>query len=267
VKSSFYAFGVLLAMLALAIIAVGSSSRTTTVQAQPDDEGSLPTPTPHGTIYVVVLPAGDEPAPAVNKASVTEVATEVVRPPMLPVVVVAADCDAATKLQPENDCLSHYDRFYDELVYGRSAADVHQEEAATTPTSTDELISLFHSLSPSKSSPAASRSSFRRNVRGWQTTLRGAGKWLANRANDWTAARSGGGEPAVIWSEYSILMDRVAAEQNVAGPNLSAAAADAVRSGGWLLHFAVSSLSRMGLTLERAAADLQRYERALSDGE
>jgi hypothetical protein len=60
--------------------------------------------------------------------------------------------------------------------------------------------------------------------------------------------------PSLDGNEYALLMDSIAARS-------ASAASDApVRSSGWLLHFAVSSLSRAGLTLQQAASRLERLE-------
>jgi hypothetical protein len=69
-----YAFGALLMLLALAMLAVSSASRSTTVAstapAAPSAAGSAPTrTTPRGAIYVLVLPAADDEAPAGRAAA------------------------------------------------------------------------------------------------------------------------------------------------------------------------------------------------------
>ena len=59
----FYAFGLLLALLALAMFAVSSSNRPTAGQVQPPAPAGnqLPATARLGSIYVVVLPAAEVP--------------------------------------------------------------------------------------------------------------------------------------------------------------------------------------------------------------
>ena len=257
----FFAFGVLLALLALAMVAVSSTGRSTPVQAQPAAaDGSSLDPRPgRGSIYVVVLPQADEQA-ARAESPVSS---------LTPVCVVPAELDAARPPVIEGfDCLSLYDAAYDRLVYGSWSAPTPaaiSRELTRQEASADELLAIFRSLGASSPNlwwqdlydrmvhTVARLQPIFRGIRNWPESL--AVRWGWSKVEDQTG-------PAVNWDDYAALMDSVADSRPEAG-----FAKEPVRSSGWLLHFAVSSLSRMGLALEQAAAELQRFEGESLPGE
>ena len=254
----FYAFGVLLALLALAMFAVGSSSRSTTVEVQPKaPAGSLITPAAQlGSIYVVVLPAADEPAePTVASPAVTE---------LKPIQVSAADYDAAcTPAASDASCLSHYDPIYDRLIYGSAEPADRNDESVTRIDERGDWLALFHELIPPKAKSA--RWNWRAiSVWAWidQPTRRGVENLVRRFAERLgRAADSVTSNVAIDWREYTKLMNAIAeAAPSPAQSDPAVAVETTVRSSDWVLHFAVSSLSQMGQTLQRAAAELQRLQ-------
>lgn len=266
VNRPFYAFGVLLALLALAMVAVSSTSRCTTVQAQPAAaEGSLLSPVPHGTIFVVVLPEAEEASEPDLPA-----AADVVPSQIVPAVILPVEYDTVAKVDPQADCRSQHDRTYDELVYGE--ADFTGANDATPPvTDVDELLSLFHSLA----GPAPQASHTRASLQPWKSAwhrlqtsstpiLLGTRNWIARLADRWLPASREEAGPAMNWYEYTDLMGSIPAASEPLVQAAPPAEIEPVRSGGWLLHFAVSSLSQAGLTLQQAAAELQQLENDVS---
>lgn len=263
----FYAFGVLLVLLALAMAAVSSSSRSTTVQT-PQEGGSLLTPTPsRGTNFVVVLPAGDEPAEGSLQAGSS---CDLAAPAIKPASVCLLEFDAGGRSLAVADCLSHYDRAYDELIYGQADAPSAAAGSTARPgLDAEDILAVFHSLAgspppvgrPLTPLPApyplttlpASRLTDR-------AILLGVRNWLLRPLERWTEDTRPG--PAVDWNEYAQLMRSLDPPQPaiIAEAKAPALASETVRSGGWLLHFAVSSLSRLGLTLQQAAEDLEHLE-------
>jgi len=249
VNRPFFAFGVLLALLALAMVAVSSTGRPTRPPATPQAaDGSQLAPRP-GAIYVVVLPEGDEQPATINRLESN----------LKPICIVPAHADGAgqTATAP-GDCRSHYDPQYDRLIYGDTA----EAAAAGSPkwsraeASADELLAIFRSLGASNPSLwwKDLREQFLQSFARLQPVLRGIQNRQLRLAVRWGWRRvQEDAEPAVSWNDYAELIDSI-------DPPAEAVAQGPVRSGGWLLHFAVSSLSRMGLALEQAAAELQRFE-------
>jgi hypothetical protein len=283
VNRPFYAFGVLLALLALAMLAVSSTTRTRMVQSpQSHDKGSLLSPTPRGgAIYVIILPEGDASPltqgvawKALTPAVVAEAPFDASGVPQItPIGVTFAAHDAAAAFSPGSaDCRSQYDPQYDELIYGQdesrllssSFSPVKRDPGATAVAwddhASDELI-LFRSL-------AAPSYSFRRLTEvtiGWLAPYDDISRlrnWLIAQAECLARARQiADRAAAIMWTEYAELMQGIVPEAHVqaAAPRESPASGT-VRSSGWLLHFAVSSLSRAGVALKQAASQLQQAE-------
>jgi hypothetical protein len=176
--------------------------------------------------------------------------------------VTAADYDAACPQAGGADCLSHYDPIYDALVYGPTEQSSCAIAGLATFDRAGDWLLLFHDFVPSKAKTVPwTRPSI--NGRRWVElpTFRGLQNafWRYAGRLHWgaDAERS---SPAVNWSEYAELMDATKATPSGTQPPATAALATSVRSGDWVLHFAVSSLSQMGQTLQRAATELQRLQ-------
>ena len=178
----FYAFGLLLALLALAMVAVSSTSRSTTVQSPRGEEGSLLTPAAsHGTIYIVVLPAAEEPsAPAaLAPAGLRPCVVSLVGPKVSPVTVNCAEFDATCGNPSDVDCLSHYDRGSDEAVYPAAVCSALASSVfAEPPSDADEIVATFRSLAhPSGGSVQRARHTLKTGRLGPVLTAR-LGAWL-----------------------------------------------------------------------------------------
>ena len=276
----FYAFGMLLALLALAMVAVSSTARTRMVQSpQSRDKGSLLSPAPRGgTIFVVILPGADapllqQPVPsnAPSPAMVTESsfdACSVLR--IAPVCVTEATCDAVAVFDVgSGDCRTHYDPLYDQLVYGDGSEHISSatrrggQEAgplASSDETPDDLI-LFRSLA----APSAQLRRLSEISLGWlpnRGDVAQLRKWLAIQVERVAWTRQIADQAAAItWPEYSELMQGLApATELQASQPSENARSGAVRSSGWLLHFAVSSLSRAGVALQQAASHLEQID-------
>ena len=248
----FYAFGVLLALLALAMYAVGSSSRSTTVESQPASAGgTLLSPRPRlGSIYVVVLPAAEELA----HESAASAATALICPQeaaleLTPIQVAPAEYDAAGVAAPFD-------------VDSTRAGELLTPDGSTwNAVPGEDWLALFREFAP----PQPMRHSLWRSLgiklRTWLELpiIRGIQN-LALREMQrfgWFAERTTA-KLAIDWSEYRDLMDSITA--NDANPPAESVPALAVRSSDWMLHFAVSSLSQLGQSIQRAAAELQRLQ-------
>jgi len=280
VNRPFYAFGVLLLLLALAMYAVSSTSRSTAVQSQPaGGAGSLITPAPRlGTIYVVVLPAAEEPQPVATAQPEPCIPSPARQTSGLrPVLLLPAIHDAAPVLDAaEYDCLSHYDAAYDRLVY--DARTVRLPDSAAEPSfrpqddAAGDWIALFHEVAAAPRANLAT-APWHRSAWRWlrQQALLMHELWLrpiSRGALNWAVAnveRVGwrkhvtAASAAIDGPSYAVLMDTIVADSTDAPATVTSEAANAgVRSGDWMLHFAVSSLSQLGLTLQQAAAELQR---------
>ena len=252
----FYAFGVLLTLLALAMYAVGSSSRSTTVESQPSASGgTLLSPRPRlGSIYVVVLPAGEEPehdshASATTAAVCSTKPKHEPAPELTSVQVAPAEYDAAAVAVPLDANPTQGGQL---LTPDGCACNIGPGE---------DWLSLFHELVP----PQPARHSLWRllanKLRAWVELpiVRGIQNAALREVQrlGWLAEST----PATLtidWSEYSDLMDSIAANNADRPPTSEPALA--VRSSDWMLHFAVSSLSQLRQSLQRAAAELQRLQ-------
>ncbi len=289
----FYAFGVLLALLALAMLAVSSTTRSKRVQNRPAQaEGSLLSPSSlGGAIYVIVLPAGDE-APASGPLAAESPAPVVVAPATFdasrirhisPVCVIEAAYDAAESRAAENaDCHSHYDLEYDRLIYGAARVqtplanrpiDWQRDDVGTELTIFESLAALRRTnqaVKPRGSftvSPFVSGKRWRRlaaDVRAWmadQHQLALLQRWIAQTAERlaWTS-QAAHGAAAIDWADYAELMQMIVPPAEQPQPAVKPATSSHVQSGGWLLHFAVSSLSRAGVVLQQAAARLEELD-------
>jgi hypothetical protein len=175
VNRPFYAIGVLLAFLAVAMMAVGLSSRPTSRPASAQSGSGITKPRRGPGSAVFLLAVSDEvaeesAADLLVAEAVDDVAIEpcysagcgldrctgrVYRPLVrtnrtaLKATVVALASEPATESIGPMDCLSHYDAAYDSAVYGAAnglIGDVIALPAEHSFDSDDQTLTLFRSL-------------------------------------------------------------------------------------------------------------------------
>ena len=136
VNRPFQAFGALLILLALAMLAVNSGSRTTMFDRPPPKAKTYlpPRNSRLGGIYVVVLPASDVENDEALETAIT-----------LPVSEIAAEPSDPS----EADNRTLYDAAYDVAVYGELAGNVgpaaaaSQQAASHTPVRSGQWLLRF----------------------------------------------------------------------------------------------------------------------------
>jgi hypothetical protein len=260
VNRPYYAFGALFTLLALATMAVSSSSRSTTVRStsscatcsQPVQKR------PGGPAFVIVL----------REEGRTHAASKIAAAK----VELAGPVSSLMAIHDPMDCRSYGDSAYDFAVYGALpaiqpftplAAEQRKELAA------EELVSIFATLTPS--SHPERRHSHSTFFQGWprqlQTMALGLQNWALSRADHiplawlWKqlAADPGATTRPVSWDEYAELIEAAPGQQAVLRPaTIRWSAAVHVQSGHWLLHSAASSLNHLALLLEMAARRLEQ---------
>lgn len=250
---TFYAFGMLLALLVVTTWAVNSGSRSTTRQRMsPAESGRFSTRHPGGTTFIIVLPEAPLPPTANQIRAASVVEAERVASPFETLVSV--------------DCSVHDGPAF-------VAASLTDEVSRTLPA--EEMVELFTTLSV----PQAQRRSllaapFRMwNSRSLAMYVRGLQHWLSRQtdrlplvwlARQLLADKVAGTEP-VSWNDYATLIDRLPrAEAAPVGTTIQLAEAAPVQSGHWLLHSAASSLNRLALLLELTAQRLERTEKLVN---
>jgi hypothetical protein len=286
VNRPFSAFATLMTLLALAMFAVSSTSRSTTLKPARIIQGSrqgafrvqrealevsdrksdvggqrfevgnkqIVLKSRAKSIVAVTTGAALEPLSTQNKG---------LQAPMRTTQVVVADNSLArVPAVLAMDYRAHYDPTYDLVVYGirdNAAAmpRVETEFQAVPANLARELDLIFHELASRQSGqalPQAGAIKVDRKWIRWKALAVAVGGWLkyhACRAMELEAA------PGVEWADYAELADRAIA-RNVATIE-TAGTSDAkisVRSSGWLRHSAASSLHQLSLMLEAAAAEL-----------
>lgn len=165
----FTAFGALLALLALAMFAVSSPDRSTTVQSQPQNRPRTVASNPCRIASTVAAQAGAEiDNDAGNECCIdtdcsrvccNELCTALARSvrgrrvEIAPARVQTADNMAESSRWPEEvDCRSHYDAAYDRLVYGFADEDLPRSQprfatSAIEPATGDgDWLATFQSL-------------------------------------------------------------------------------------------------------------------------
>lgn len=215
VNRPFYAFGVLLAFLALAMLAVGLSSRPQRQPATAGGASQLPSPRRSlgGVAYLLVVPAdacaGDEEADAAaGDLADCEQPTYAVgcgldratgriylatcdpsKPHLHSAIVALVERPLALETAASLDCRAHYDLAYDAIVYGPA----NQNPLPTWDSETaDPTLTLFNSLLGESfpvnraDRPALSPRRTRSAHRSWQYQLQALARGIGNRL--WVSA-------------------------------------------------------------------------------
>jgi hypothetical protein len=243
------AFAALLALLALAMFAVSSSSRSTTIQPPRAQRKATQQKVLAGqSNFVFVVPAAEEATDhdeaALESALISVVCVaapafdyqfeRATRAALLPARISIAECVPAIERQPaEVDCRSHYDPVYDRIVHGHAATDAQVSLSTVTNRSLSavEVLSIFKELG------AEGRT---REVARWQPLsavlmtrvenyVGAMYAWIRFSLNAWIqdfglarheiAIR----QPALAWAEYAELMNEA-----VAGPTESQGALESI---------------------------------------
>lgn len=248
----FYAFGALLIALALAMLAVSSTRRSTSVSSAPvtvaqaersSHAETRPSRAARFCGVIVVLPAVEEETSVADRSVLEQVplyctgcdwdrsmanlpdwdcrdvcplAAYYSEPPAAPAVTLATHDPALLRDETSRDCRAHYDPVYDVLVYG----EIDSPICASGP-----------SITVNRRKPQA----------------------------DFAAAAP------VEWSDYSVLIDEALSTGATSGA--SAESTNSVRSSRVLLDFAASALSRTGLLFQSAAEELRRAARPGADAQ
>jgi hypothetical protein len=276
------AFGVLSALLILAMLAVSSTpstSRPSGVSAPSKEPISVPQLAAvkrPGGIYVIVMPAGQ-----------TEATDEMpARPALCRVKVdLAIALEGATNIDQDEchlgaGCLVELPTT---PCHGKIDVDqireVHRQEVKA-----EDVLEILHSLIPAngddtKRSASSRKAAAARWARASMAkvvqSLRSASKFWRSRQSriviqglrslcDSIAATKPGPQgrrvtTALKWHEYASLMDEID-RTRLAGAGYATvkqAKLPPVRSGDWLLRFAASSLYQLGSGLQAAASQLQ----------
>jgi hypothetical protein len=308
VNRPFTAFGALATFAALAMFAVSSTSRSTTVQsrrlvtrqsADPSwrtgpvaivrDKGtaddSLPADAAE-TDETLCLPDSIEAVFQAKPAAERLMGEESsIRPA---VVEMAQDPLAAWRAPSPMDGRSHYDPFYDRIVYGAAAKPAlvlpAPEPAGGVTSNLDaDLTTIFRSFtapqrrgSPHPQAGASTRptaGNAQPGIAALRTLRVALEKWLSSQIQRLTSEMGlGRQEPVaaaspIAWEDYVDLMDDLA--RGSATTALSAGGSDVsggVRSSSWLRHSAASSLYQMGLFLQAAALEMQGGKRDFAVG-
>lgn len=244
---TFYAFGMLLALLVVTTWAVNSGSRSTTrQQTSPAERGRSSARHPGGATFIIVLPESppQPTASQIRAASVVEAEGIASSHETIVSLVFTSHEDAASPLTRE----------------------------VRDPLPSEEIVQLFAALSASNPRP---RSRLAAPVRQWSsrsiaTYARGLQHWLDRQANRlplvWLARQllannaAADTEP-VSWNDFAVLIDRLPrAETSPSSTTIQLAEATPVRSGHSLLHSAALSLNQLALFLELTAQRLERTE-------
>jgi hypothetical protein len=248
---------------ALALWAVSSTSRSTSsaprfAAARSRVASALTGSAARGAMYVVVLPAADD-------CGIGRCASPV-NMPVEPYFIsnpasedAYFDCDlpmasvgpsmraVAGAAPPTMDCRAHYDAVYDREVYGVAPS---ADAGWLQP-----LVDSARLLHGSADWPADNVRSMLLDVRNWlagHVARRGwARVWLQASAAVSAAPPMDQHDPAE-WIDATGRRSILVRRGTTAEPAT-------VRSSRWLLHFAASSLNRMGLMLQAAAGELARF--------
>jgi hypothetical protein len=282
VNRPFSAFAALLALLTLAMFAVSSTSRSTTVQ-QPRQRGRSPLSSRQfgESNFVFIIPANPDGAAekARSEGCGMQCAAEFVvksknanreefgaNPTLAPARILIAEQVAGAVIQtPELDCRAEHDPTDDAALSGagQGTADPILAEA--------ELLWIFQDLCAAQRGVPAPRA---RGVGRWAHV---AGVQIARRAaavEAWLNYQFGGwvvnAEPAtsnslpsdsqrLAWDDYAELIDgALAPAAATTSPASSSGVLQSVRFGDWLRHSAASSLLHCGRFLQATAIELER---------
>jgi hypothetical protein len=293
------AFGALLTLLAVAMFAVSSTTRSTTVQPPLPGNRRVKLSGERGRIALArLMPAsqfdyaggsdeelGDETGLcSPDSIEIQNVAiadgdelkplaamTGVDRQPLIAArIEVASNALEALRTPPPMDCRSGHDAVYDRAVYGVSDDVTGRAEPALMEAGRvddAELASIFHGLvsrQPCKPLPQAGIRSLRGIRIRWQAPTAAVGNWMNYHISatlDGLRQKIGMSAPRVEWADYVDFADRVSSRAVITAElERTSDAGGSVRSGDWLRHSAASSLYRMGLVLQAAAAELGQTE-------
>jgi len=146
-------------------------------------------------------------------------------------IVVATDEFEAYQSSVLMGCLSYYDAEYDRIVYGvvnnqRTEKPKYQEPKGVEE---EELVAIFNGL-----------------VSG--SSRQSAGKGVVGTAH-----------PTIDWAEYAELIDQAIQGAAVTVETAkTSVSGESVRSGDWLRHSAALSLYRVGALLQAAAIEVEQ---------
>jgi hypothetical protein len=215
VNRPFYAFGALLVLLALAMLAVGSADRSTTDREPPSPSHRAEVEVAgRGAIYVVVLPAANDADVSYEASAATEpsyatgcgldrLTGEVygcepcfadcgeacyygaadcgLSRGMAPAQIELAKYNAVRLARPEAvDCRSHYDPVYDLAVYGgiptgRPLSD-DLPAVCWSEIELERVLAVFQTIVPRSAGPAWTQSPALRSERSATKSIRSS--WL-----------------------------------------------------------------------------------------
>jgi hypothetical protein len=245
VNRPFFAFGALLAALALAMLAVSSTSRSTSVSRQ-----------------AAVAPAAGADAPAAGSSARPARAARfcgilVVLPAEEPVTIAAADvpCYCPYADEAASWCTGS--------AFDGQSANASQEVALCPLPRGGSLLAAKESIQPAQHDPALLRDESSRDCRShydsaYDVAVYGEVDGLPLASQAVSSHRPAASSCIALgWCDYAELMD----EALVVGPQLSTSAesTSSVRSSRVLLDFAASALRRAGLMLQSAADELQHF--------
>jgi hypothetical protein len=198
------------------------------------------------------LAIGDREQSAMRAAQVVVAENSVVRA-----------CDA-----PVIDYRSHYDPTYDFMVYGirdpaSRSPSVETQSAIPSINLAGELDEIFHELaSRTAKEPLPQAGAMKAQGIGvrWKSLAAAVGAWVKHHGSGEQpgAWQTGMSAPQVGWAEYAEFADRIA-RQNVASVEVAETSGSekGVRSGDWLRHSAASGLHQLSWMLEVAAGELE----------
>jgi len=294
VNRPFSAFTALITLLALAMFAVSSTTRSTTVQPVARTQrlemrgrkSLIASRQPAISGKATFVTTGDHSfVAAKTPASLTSLPTrgQTQRLAMRQVrIMTAENFPAADRNCGTADCQSHADAYYDLVVYGIKAASppmaaVEMDFEPTTVNLRGELDAIFQDLASRQSkdmSPPAGAMNKRRRALRWSALVAAIREWMkyqihaTSQFSNYVQSRQQLAESGfqVTWAEYSEFADGA-----VAGASASAEMGgtldtkNGVRSSDWLRHFAASGLYQLSLVLQAAAKEVEAPgQRALS---
>jgi len=295
VNRPFSAFAAMMTLLALAMFAVSSTSRSTSVQpervqssgfrVQRGDRGQETGNREQRTLVggrttglsgkATFVKTGDT---SLVVAATSGLRSLLVRDCSLgsalwPARIVAAENTLARigSLTPV-DCQSHYDAYYDFVVYGikekspEFAPAVVEPEAAAAGLG-GELDTIFQELASRRSrEPLPQAGALKLDIKTirWKAIAAAVSEWVQYHARQAVELQilEKKGRPAsaarVGWADYAEFVDG-ACGRKIANLEATRTSGDenGVRSGDWLRHSAAAGLYQMSLLLRAAAHELE----------
>jgi hypothetical protein len=253
VNRPFFAFGALLAALALAMLAVSSTSRSTSVSRQ-----------------AAVAPVAGADSPAAGSSARPARAARfcgilVVLPAEEPVTIAAVDVPCCCPYADETAS------WCPGSAFDGQSDDASQEVALCPLPRGGSLLTAKEPIQPAQHDPALLRNESSRDCRShydsaYDAVVYGEVDGLSLGSQAAIGHRPAAGSlTALGWCDYAELMD----EALVVGPQLatSAESTSSVRSSRVLLDFAASALRRASLMLQSAADELQHHSEPIRDND